>query len=97
MVNKKLNTKVTTFTKIGLAKNTSNITKITEKRAYLSINSAPLCHRIFINLYPSKGAIGMRLKIARAIFKKLKFIRKLIIRSVLLRKISFGVHHMIFA
>jgi hypothetical protein len=96
IVNKKLNIKVTTLTKIGLAKNTSNTTKITEKRAYLSMNSAHFCHRILMSLYPSNGAIGIRLKIASAILRKLKFIQKLIIRSILLRKISFNVPPIIF-
>jgi hypothetical protein len=85
------------LTKIGLAMYTRAITKMIPKRAFLSINSAPLCRQILINLYPSSGAIGIRLKIARAIFKKLKLIQKLIIGSQLLRKISFGVPPITFA
>jgi hypothetical protein len=41
--------------------------------------------------------MGIRLKIARAIFKKLKLIQKLIIISQLFRKISLGVPPMTFA
>ena len=83
--------KVIMSVKIGLAIYTSSITKINEKRAFLSINSAHFNHQILINLYPSRGAIGIRLKTANPILRKLKLIQKFIIGSILLRKISFGV------
>ncbi len=91
IVNRKLNTERMILEKTPPHKKIRSTMNISQKRAYLSINSAHLYRQILINLYPSRGAIGMRLKRARVILSTLKLTQKLIIGSVILRLISLGV------